>query len=105
MRWYAWGKMSRARFLPLIALSAIITACSTVIMLNSAGPASPNVPIEIVLAAILAVSGLMGDLIRGITIRADGGRNIGALLSVVAGILLGAVIGGLVFQFMAMLAD
>jgi hypothetical protein len=84
-------------------------------MLNSAGPASPNVPIErslpgaglilIVLAAILAVSGLMGDLIRGITIRADGGRNIGALLSVVAGILLGAVIGGLVFQFMAMLAD
>jgi hypothetical protein len=104
---------SRLRLIPLFALLVMLAACSTSTMLEILGSRSSPVSFGILLGtifailallAILEVSGLLDDLIRGITRKVNGTRDIGVLVTIGIGLFAGVLLGVLLFQVMALLS-
>jgi hypothetical protein len=108
---------NRSRFIPLFILSVMITICPATVLFGMAvfptssastqGSLLATVLVLIGLLAILVVSGLWNDLIRGTTEQTSGIRDVRVLATIAggifAGMLMAITIGGLCFWLATML--
>jgi hypothetical protein len=99
----------RSRFIPLFILSAMITMCPATVLFGmtvfptpsaaTQGSLLATVLVLIGLVAVLVVSGLWSDLIRGTTEQANGMRDVRVVATIgggiLAGVLAAVIIGGL----------
>ena len=104
---------NRLRLVPLFVLLVMLAACSTSTLLGIVG--SRRIPVSfgillgtifilLSLLAILEISGLLDDLIQGITGKVNGTRDTGVLVTIGIGLLAGVSLGILLFQIMALLS-
>ena len=105
---------SRSRLILLFVLLVIVAACFTSTLLEIAAPGGNSVSFGILLItvlsllgllAILEVTGLLDDLIRGIAGKARGTRDTGMPATLGIGLLVGVPLGILFFQIAAMLSS
>jgi hypothetical protein len=101
----------RSRFIPLFILSTMIAICPATVLFGmtvfptssaaTQGSLLATVLVLIGLLAVLVVSGLWSDLIRGTTEQANGMRDVRVVATIgggiLAGVLIAITIGGLCF--------